>query len=151
MELCEKYEKAGKPILGVCRGIQLMNIYFGGTLHQDLEFIGNCHKNDRPDGVVHNVKAEKGSMLESFYGSEFAVNSFHHQAVKDVAPGFKAAAVSTEHGIIEAIEHDNRPMFGVQWHPERMCFSHRRYDTVDGREIFRAFVQMCRNYIEEQK
>ena len=147
MSLCEKYEKAGKPILGICRGIQLINIYFGGTLHQDLGFIGNCHRNDKPDGVVHNVRAAKCSLVEKLYGDEFPVNSFHHQAVKNVAPGFAATALSTEHGIIEAIEHKTRPIFGVQWHPERMCLSHRRCDTVDGKYIFAHFVNLCKEYI----
>lgn len=149
MELVEKYAKAGKPILGICRGVQLMNIYFGGTLHQDLAFIGNCHRNDKPDGVVHGVKASEGSILEGMYGKEFPVNSFHHQAVKQVAPGFFASAFCSDTGIIEAIQHETKPMMGIQWHPERMCLSHRRTDTSNGIEIFKWFVEKCNESCSE--
>ena len=144
MELIDKYAKAGKPILGICRGVQLMNIYFGGTLHQDLAFVGNCHRNDKPEGALHNVKAAEGSILSEMYGGEFSVNSFHHQAVKDVAPGFFASAFCSDTGIVEAIQHESKPMMGVQWHPERMCLSHRRADTANGIDIFGWFAKKCR-------
>lgn len=150
MELCEKYSKSGKPILGICRGVQLMNIYFGGTIHQDLAFIGNCHRNDKPDGVVHKVKAAEGSILSEMYGNEFSVNSFHHQAVKDVAPGFFAAAFCGDTDIVEAIQHESKPMMGVQWHPERMCLSHKRAETANGIDIFRWFADKCRESMAEE-
>jgi len=102
------FNEAGKPIMGICRGHQIINVYFGGTLHQDI----TNHK----DGVHHKVDVTKRSFIDEMYHQEkLTVNSFHHQAIKDLAPGFEICAKS-EDGYIEAIQKDN--IYSVQWHPE---------------------------------
>lgn len=114
------------PILGICRGIQVMNAAFGGSLYQDIhvQMEGTRIKHDQDLGrgyASHTVQLEKGSLLYKLFGTEtLPVNSFHHQAVKEVAPGFKVTARSSD-GVIEAIEStEYKSMMGVQWHPE--CF-----------------------------
>lgn len=110
--LIKEFNEAQKPILGICRGIQSINVFFGGSLYQDIK----GHKLPLEDR--HNIKIEKGSFLYNCYNNKnIQVNSTHHQSLKEIAPMFKATAVSDD-GIIEAIEKDN--IIGVQWHPEMM-------------------------------
>lgn len=100
-----------KPILGICGGLQSINVCFGGSLYQNID---NHNLNDS----THEIKIEKNSFLYKTYNSSILqVNSFHHQAIKSVAPGFNITAKSQD-GIIEAIEKDN--IIGVQWHPEKI-------------------------------
>ena len=97
--LFEAFLKRGKPILGICRGSQLINVCMGGTLYQDLlEQKGWVHMNG---AIRHDVYAEEGSVLYKLFGKQFKTNSTHHQAVKDLAPGFHVTARSIE-GIVEA-------------------------------------------------
>ena len=114
------------PVLGICRGIQVMNAAFDGLLYQDIysQMEGKLikHSQDLDRGVAsHTVHIEKDSLLHQIMQTEIlAVNSFHHQAVKEAAPGFKVSARATD-GVIEAIEStEYKSMLGVQWHPE--CF-----------------------------
>ncbi len=139
VELARAFIAAGKPILGICRGSQLLNILFGGSLYQNLENAEE-HKplDDKGNYRVHEVKVEFGSILFDLYGEKFSVNSAHHQAVKKLGEGLVATAFSD--GIVEAFEHKNMPIMGVQFHPEKMCCSERRSDTVDGIEIFKYFI-----------
>ena len=103
----DAFHKAGKPILGICRGHQVINVFFGGTLYQDIK--------DHSDGW-HNVNVDKDGFVYDIYKSEtLNVNTWHHQAVKDVAPGFKVIAKSDD-GIVEAMQYEN--IYTVQWHPE---------------------------------
>lgn len=139
--LIRTFLEAGKPILGICRGHQLLNIYFGGSLHQDLSCAA-AHSSGSDYDLVHTVTAAEGSLLGGMYGSRFTVNSYHHQGIKAVGQGLKVTLTSEE-GVIEGIEHESLPVFGVQWHPERMSFSHRREDTVDGAKIFQHFLKLC--------
>lgn len=105
-----KFYKQNKPILGVCGGHQEINVYFGGTLCQNIE--------NHSDGVVHNIKLKKDSFINNIYKEDtINVNSYHHQAIKDVAPSFVISAVAND-GTIEAIEKDN--IICVQWHPEML-------------------------------
>jgi len=138
----EAFLKAGKPVLGICRGHQLLNVFFGGTLIQDLP--GAESHRSLPGGAdnVHPVRTVPDSFLDRIYGSACTVNSSHHQGIELPGKGFRTAARS-EDGVIEAIEHESLPLWGVQWHPERMCFLHRRNDTVDGSKIFRFFLDRC--------
>ena len=112
------------PILGICRGIQVMNVAYGGTVLQDIYAQGNNvwlkHSQDAPRfASTHTVEVVSGSLLHKVYGKEeLAVNSFHHQAVGRIAPGFSVNALSAD-GVIEGIEStDHKPILGVQWHPE---------------------------------
>lgn len=112
-----------KPILGICRGSQLLNVYFGGTLWQDLPSeYNNCAKEGHrlADGGEHQIIIEPNSRLASYCGgTKLSVNSRHHQAVKKLGRGFKAAAHSPD-GVIEAIENTEYPAIGVQFHPEML-------------------------------
>ena len=115
------------PILGICRGIQIMTVALGGTLYQDIhsQHPTPCIKHDQQldrSYPSHTVEVEQGSLLGRIFDGEerLNVNSFHHQAVKEPAPGFKVCARATD-GIIEAVEStEYKSMLGVQWHPECM-------------------------------
>jgi putative glutamine amidotransferase len=114
-----------KPIFAICRGIQILNVTFGGTLYQDLSYIDNCTiKHDqysRSDLSTHTVTFSSESRLYKIFGDSTRVNSFHHQAIKDVAPGFRVAAVAKD-GVIEAIEKEGDDyVVAVQWHPEMLA------------------------------
>ena len=114
------------PILGICRGIQTMNAAFGGPLYQDIHsqmegtHIKHSQELDR-SYASHTVTIEKDTLLHNLFKADtIAVNSFHHQAVKEAAPGFRVCARATD-GVIEAMEStEYKSMLGVQWHPE--CF-----------------------------
>lgn len=134
------------PILGICRGIQTLNVAAGGSLHQDLTLLGlarDVHMQDAGKPAwepAHPVVVEGGSLVSSQLGGPAAeVNSFHHQAVKDTAPGFVVTARAPD-GIIETIEDPDRPfVIGVQWHPERMVDRH-----PSQRKLFAALVEAAR-------
>lgn len=115
--LARAFLERGKPILTICRGFQLLNVLLGGTLYQDLlEQKGWIHSNGK---IRHDLYAEEGSILHALFGPVFKVNSTHHQAIKALAPGLRVTARSVE-GIIEGYEHESLPIFGVQFHPERL-------------------------------
>lgn len=119
---------SGKPVLGICLGMQVLNIAHGGSLFQDIptQIKTNIqHANtakvleDRWK-LVHSVRTAKGSLIHQISENEnIEVNSFHHQAVKDLAPDFTATAWAPD-GVVEAIEHSNGKILGVQWHPENL-------------------------------
>lgn len=139
LALLRAFVNAEKPVLGICRGMQLINVAFGGTLTQHLP-TAETHRWDEVAGdKAHPVLAEEGSVLAALYGQKFVANSAHHQAVKDVAPGFRVTARAQD-GVIEAMEDRTRHTLAVQFHPERMCYAKRREDTVDGSLLFRHWL-----------
>ena len=142
--LIKAFIEAQKPILGICRGCQLLNVYFGGTLYQHLENT-NTHRIDGV-GAIHEITAVKGSVAYELYGERFIANSFHHQAVKKLG----ANLVATQYcdNVIEGFEHDSLPIIAFQWHPEKICFSKRLEDTVDGGFVFEYFLKICENNIK---
>ena len=139
--LLKAYLEAGKPILGICRGHQLVNVYFGGSLYQDMPE-AQWHDQVNDQDSVHRITALPDSVLGRLYGQEFPVNSAHHQAVKELGTGLRATAYWNGR-FVEAIEHSQYPILGVQWHPERMCFRNHREDTVCGADFLRYFVELC--------
>ncbi len=144
LALAQAYLAAGKPILGICRGMQVLNVALGGTLIQDLGEEGNCFHRRIEADKVHPVHAREGSLLHALYGTVFHVNSAHHQAA-DLPGSNVIITARSESGIAEALELPNKPVLGVQFHPERMTGAHLRPDTVDGGAIFRWFVDRCSN------
>lgn len=142
--MVRRLRELDKPVLGICRGIQVINAALGGTLYQDLP--AQCpspvvHRQDKPYDIPHHqVVITPGSLLHEVTGqTHLSVNSMHHQAVWEVAPGF-AATAAAEDGIIEAIEDRSARFFlGVQWHPEHMW-----RDYASGRAIWSAFVNACK-------
>lgn len=134
----------GKPVFGICRGIQVMNAVFGGTLYQDLsrEWKGNLqHAQKAPrTHTAHSVTVVEGSKLHAIVQcGRLPVNTFHHQAVKQVAPGFVVVAKSGD-GLVEAIEWPGSVFsLGVQWHPENLWRT-----SPEHRRLFAAFATACR-------
>lgn len=130
------------PVLGICRGVQVLNTTLGGTLIQDLPSVHpggvNHHQSPPCDRPVHSVTFAAGSPLHRITGlTRLAVNSYHHQAVDRCAPALTVGAVS-EDGVIEALYMpERRFVLAVQWHPE---FSHNDPASI---ALFKAFVEAC--------
>ena len=136
--LLRAFLAADKPVLGICRGIQVMNAVLGGDLYQDVKPFEHLPHNGHW-AKVHTVTVRRGTLLSRILGQDTVlVNSQHHQAVDRVAPGFTLAALS-EDGIVEAIEKpDARFCLGVQWHPEWLSDAD---PAMQG--LFDAFVNAC--------
>lgn len=134
LALLREATTAGVPVLGICRGHQLINVAFGGTLiqhleesdEQELHFHGELDRSNREQQVV----IEPGSVLHEIYGERTGVNSYHHQAVGTLGEGVRVTARAGD-GIVEAIEVPEANVVGVQWHPE--CYS--------GDPLFERFVE----------
>jgi gamma-glutamyl-gamma-aminobutyrate hydrolase PuuD len=124
LELLHEFIEAGKPVLGVCRGCQLINVAFGGTLYQDIATdvpTATVHVNDQYDRLRHTIQFAQGSTLASMFPTraDALVNSIHHQAVKTLGRDLSIEAVSADDGIVESIRYRKAPfVMGVQWHPE---------------------------------
>jgi putative glutamine amidotransferase len=134
----------GKPMLGICRGLQVLNVAFGGTLYQDIaQFSGNCLKHFQKGQrhvPSHTVELIQDTVLSKIFAKDSIVtNSFHHQSVKDIAPGFVVNAKARD-GIIEGIEKKAGTfILGVQWHPEMMADQ-----FPDMLLVFKAFVDAAK-------
>jgi putative glutamine amidotransferase len=144
--LCRQAMERGIPILGICRGHQVMNVAMGGTLYQDLESQWNLgqitkHFQSAPGWhETHKVKINEGCRLRDILGSDLlGTNSYHHQAVKDPAPCFDITAFCVD-GVAEAIEsRDHDFAVGIQWHPERM------YQSSEAiMNLFKAFISAAK-------
>ena len=119
------------PLLGICRGCQFINVRFGGTLWQDLPSEKDGAKVHRlPNNAEHEISVMAGTFLARLVGAPVSsVNSRHHQAVKDLAKGFRISAVSPD-GVVEAIEGTNYPAFGIQSHPESLFVAKNRCEFL---------------------
>ena len=142
-DILDAFVKAKKPILGICRGMQLINIYFGGSLYQDLG-TRDIHTRKNDNDSIHSVKSvEEGNLFEKFYGKTFNINSAHHQGAKKLGKGLKEV-LRSEDGVCEAVIHEELPIIATQFHPERMSYKQRRDDAVVGEEIFEYFKSLLK-------
>lgn len=141
LALLQRAVADGKPFLGICRGFQLVNVGLGGTLYTHLpdQFVGALHHDnpgDKRHDLVHEVELERQSRLGEIVETvHLAVNSHHHQGLKDLAPGLRATG-HTKDGLIESVELGDHPFgLAVQWHPEWLT------DMDSTRKLFHRFVQ----------
>ena len=134
--LIQSFVDTKRPILGICRGMQALNVWFGGTLY------GNISGHQLPQGdMIHSTRA--CDMMEMLLGKTPAVNSNHHQAVKQL--GSKLRVIQwADDGIIEAVRHETLPISGVQWHPERQSYAMFRQDAADAAPLFDYFAAQMR-------
>lgn len=141
--LIQSVLKKNKPLLGICRGMQFLNIYFHGTLYQDVleqKAASHLHMQEKPfERLTHSVDLVEGSPLGRLLKkSTVQVNSMHHQAVKTLGPGLEVMAHSDD-GLIEAIRHPGYSfVWGIQWHPEFLI------DQQEHLKIFETFIQQAR-------
>lgn len=144
--LFEAFYKQKKPIFGICRGHQVINVAMGGSLYQHVKDDHtplSVHADIYAGGPkIHPMKSVPGSLFEQLFGEEFMTNSHHHQAVKTCGKGMRATAV-TEENLIEGIEHESLPIFGVQWHPERMI-GEENFDLTNMMPLFEHFINCCK-------
>lgn len=139
----EKIMKTEKPIMGICRGSQLINVALGGTLYQDIPSeikTDLTHKQEHPHSEpAHEANVVSGSLLHSLIGkSRIHINSLHHQAIKELGDGLSPMAVADD-GIIEAIVRTGkRLVWGFQWHPEKTFDN-----SEDSKAIFKKFIEEC--------
>ncbi|MES2937544.1 MAG: type 1 glutamine amidotransferase [Pseudomonadota bacterium] len=143
MALVKAFSDAGKPVFGICRGLQLINVAHGGTLYQDISTQKTgalVHRDaDAYDLNFHQVDIVADSRLAQLLGgTRHKINSVHHQGVKDLAPGFVVEAVSPDDGVVEAIRHTGDAwVAAVQWHPE---FHRPELGVVDDTPLLRDFL-----------
>lgn len=137
-----------KPILGVCRGLQVLNVALGGSLYQDIETLHprkKVHRNwEVYDQLFHEVRVERGSFLAGVYGDRTGtVNSVHHQGIKDLGKGLVPEAFSAEDDLVEAIRYEGEAFaLGVQWHPEFQDPTNERLLSPDA--LINAFMNEVR-------
>ena len=135
LALVAEAHAAGTPVLGICRGHQVLNVAFGGSLVQHLDGdLGGVHLPDAAPRAArtHDVELAADSIPGARFGARLTVNSFHHQAVDRVGTGLRVVARAAD-GTVEAIQHDGGRMLGVQWHPE----------TFDGDPLFAWLVEQA--------
>lgn len=135
-------EEQGKPVLGVCRGAQIINVAHGGSLYQDIGYrSGTTFKHEQghtPDLPTHSLKVKEGSHLAHVLGkTNFMVNSFHHQLIRDVAPDLIEVAQAGD-GVVEGLENKAGNVLAVQWHPEML---HKNPDTKFMNNLFKFVVK----------
>ena len=132
--------RAGMPVLGICKGMQIINVGLGGSVLQDL---GPCaakrHRYDNGDRY-HGTLIKRDSWLHALYGDKTAVNSAHHQALARLGRGLASVQRCPEDGCIEAVAHSSLPIIGVQWHPERIDPERA---GMDGGRVLDYFSSLC--------
>ena len=145
--LIEAFLQAGKPVFGICRGCQILNVWFGGTLHQDIPTKARHRLDPQQPYLLHTVMADD-PLLEGLYGREFVVNSCHHQAVDQLGKELRVTARCPEDQVVEAFTHESLPVFAVQWHPEKLSGSWLREGATDGIGLFEYFIRLCQEKMQ---
>ena len=140
-ELLKVFLPTKKPVLAICRGHQVINVALGGTLIQDLPSLsGTSHHSQTasPPATTHCVELSDCIVSRALKSQTVHVNSYHHQAIDQIASALCPVGQSEE-GLIEAVEHREHPYFvGVQWHPERLCVAGSEHHR-----LFESFIQAC--------
>ena len=136
-QLIRSFALTGRPILGICRGMQALNVFFGGTLYGDIP----GHRISEGD-MIHPTTAE--GPIADLLGAHPVVNSNHHQAVDRLGEGL-VVCQRTDDGIVEGLFHPDLPILGVQWHPERQSFARLRPDANDAAPVFLSFIDQVRS------
>ncbi len=143
IELIKTVKEMKKPILGICRGFQILNVIFGGSLYQDISLAKRDmqiqhRQKAAPDVRTHSIETKDASVMRKIFGKTNKVNSYHHMAVKDIAKDFSATAWAPD-GIIEAIEYlGDSFIVGVQFHPEMLAKNHK-----PSLHLFKEFIETC--------
>lgn len=145
LDACVKLQR---PVFGICRGEQVINVYFGGTLYQDINTevpgVGRHRyaKGEEKAYIDHEIEVVKGSRLSAVLGQgRLSVKAWHHQSVRELAPGFRVSAIAPD-GVVEAIESDDYPAAGVQFHPEVNVNDDPSSRLLD---VFRNLDVLCRS------
>ncbi len=144
LELLDHFVKSKKPVIGICKGLQIINTYFKGTLIQDIKTnIAHCNPDfsDRYHSVINS------DYMFDLYGKTGTVNSQHHQAIDKIGNDLIAVSRSADN-IIEAIRHSTLPIYAVQWHPERTVLNFQKEGVVDGFKFFDYFFTKVKNINE---
>lgn len=138
-QLFYAFERAGKPVFGICRGQQNINVFLGGTLAKKFKLTDGVEHMMRK----HEITAAPGSLLFELFGEKFVTNSRHNNRIDQLAEGLKVTATSPD-GVIEAVEHVSEPVYAVQWHPERMRGDlPDPFDAPDTTVLFKRFNEIC--------
>lgn len=134
-QLLEKAAQDKKPVLGICRGMQFINVFFGGTLIQDLPDAA-AHKPGEPERY-HDLVIPDGTRLHQLFGTKTETNTRHHQGVGVIGDNLNVSAMWMEEDgmVMEAVEHKYLPIIGVQWHPERMMLFGNEQQKEDGKKL----------------
>ena len=141
MELIRLAQEQKKPIFGICRGLQVLNVALGGSLYQDIpsqlpKAICHLQSSDLRFVGTHKVTLEPQSMIGQVLGAEVMANSYHHQCVKQLAEPLRCVG-KTSDGVVEAVETEDGSIFAVQWHPEEM---YREEPVFAG--LFRKLIEL---------
>lgn len=139
LQALELAVRRSMPVLGICKGMQIINVGLGGTLVQDLPS-ASCAIHRYEDGDrYHSSVIQRDTCLYTLYGENAVINSAHHQAVKRLGEGLRAIQWCPEDQCVEALVHDTLPMIGVQWHPERIRETRA---TLSGGPLLSYFVSL---------
>lgn len=144
-QIIDMFVKAKKPIFGICRGIQILNLYFGGTLRKvNINWSHGLPKVDQKQ--MHPITVKKDSFVYDVFGAERAtVNSHHGWGIDRLAEGLEAVATADD-GVIEAVQHKTLPVFATQWHPEQTFHVGPPLEDPIEQKFFENFIDLCKRY-----
>lgn len=140
--LIDAFRERGKPIFGICRGFQILNVYYGGDLYQDMTAQKKWFH--MIPHLLHGLTCEEGSFLFDLFGRTVEVNSTHHQGVRTLGKDLRALAYSENGALVEAWEHKEEPVFAVQFHPERMTGVYKWDNMTDFSGLFSYYIDFVK-------